>query len=109
MSKTQKFLFFKSLDSQQALESLAALAIGDAINHENKCFGSTDSGIAQETVEKTSEPDDVPSISPPPPPLFAEHPEPSTEVVSNSTVISDQSDVLPAPEHFAQGVKEEIF
>lgn len=72
------FLSFpESFSSQQGLDSLASITSSPSINiaevkKEDTYFGSTDSGIAQEAVEKLSETEEIPPITPPPPPIFGD-------------------------------------
>ncbi|CAG9854088.1 unnamed protein product [Phyllotreta striolata] len=65
----------ESLASHQTLDSLDSSNRILSISAEQpKPFGSTDSGIAQETNEKLSEPEDTRPPTPPPPPLFVDDP-----------------------------------
>nr|XP_023013807.1 uncharacterized protein LOC111503677 [Leptinotarsa decemlineata] len=83
----------ESLTSHQALDSLPSITsstsniIQDGNENENKPFGSTDSGIAPEILEK--DPDDPRPITPPPPPAFLDDP-----VVPPSDIIEEQ---VPPP------------
>ncbi|CAH1980224.1 unnamed protein product [Acanthoscelides obtectus] len=61
----------ENLSSQQPYDSIVSChaAIAVTKNEHSNCFGSTDSGIAQETLEKSVESDpsyNVPAVPPPP-------------------------------------------
>lgn len=90
------FLFSESFSSQQALESLVSpspsLNIAE-VKKEEKFFGSTDSGIAQEVVEKLSETEEIRTVTPPPPLLedLPEHVEPPRVVETKKETVEEEA------------------
>ncbi|CAH1105204.1 unnamed protein product [Psylliodes chrysocephalus] len=83
----------ESLASHQALDSLDSQIHTLSENIEvAKPFGSTDSGIAQETNEKLSETEDCRPITPPPPPLFLDEP-PIEEETKNEERLQEKVEI----------------
>lgn len=91
---TWNFIFSESLASHQALDSLDSQIHTLSENIEvAKPFGSTDSGIAQETNEKLSETEDCRPITPPPPPLFLDEP-PIEEETKNEERLQEKVEII---------------
>ncbi|VEN60827.1 unnamed protein product [Callosobruchus maculatus] len=84
----------ESLSSQQQYDSIVSChaAIAVTKNEHSNCFGSTDSGIAQETLERSTESD--PSYTVPVVPATSSVPVVTTEILSSN--IGD-SNACPEP------------